>query len=342
LNNKVIFFSIDRLGDYLIRSNIINQISKIYSNREIVCSKINYKLISKQTFFDKIYILNNNSNKDKFVFLKNFLFKRYDSIIVFDGKTISNILIFLIKAKFKYIFIYKKKGFINKISLFLFKNLLKLFKIKFSILNSKAIIEKGELDNYPKKYKELRNYFNISNKTYYLEGMNSNKKLNFKDKYVLIHLDEKFNDILDINTNFNECLKKFSMKTKHSIILSSFNNNNEYYKKLEFDKISSSDLFKFEKLDKKIFIVEELPLENFFTLIKESYINISCHAGFMIHTSLFLNKNCIDIINFSDENWIKTWITETSNYKRIYKSNLYNKYNAEKIFNNIIELDNEI
>ena len=30
MNNKIIFLSIDRLGDYLIRSNVINKISKNY------------------------------------------------------------------------------------------------------------------------------------------------------------------------------------------------------------------------------------------------------------------------------------------------------------------------
>ena len=54
MKNKIIFFSIDRLGDYLIRSNLIKQISNKYKSSEIVCSNINYKLISNQTFFSNV------------------------------------------------------------------------------------------------------------------------------------------------------------------------------------------------------------------------------------------------------------------------------------------------
>lgn len=34
MKNKIIFFSIDRLGDFLIRSNVINKISKNYKFKE--------------------------------------------------------------------------------------------------------------------------------------------------------------------------------------------------------------------------------------------------------------------------------------------------------------------
>jgi len=203
LRDKIIFFSIDRLGDYLIRSNIIKQISNLYSHREIACSELNFKLISTQKFFNKVHLINKKNLVQKIKHILKFMFKRYHSIIVFDGKTISYISIFLIKAKFKYIFIYKKKGFVNKLSLFIFKIVLKLFDIKFSILNSRAVIEAGELDNYPIKYKELRKYFNTTtHNTYYLENINPKKKLNLQEKYLLIHLDEKFQDILNITMIF--------------------------------------------------------------------------------------------------------------------------------------------
>ena len=51
MENKIIFFSIDRLGDYLIRSNVIKEISKNFQHSEIICSEKNYKLISTQNFF---------------------------------------------------------------------------------------------------------------------------------------------------------------------------------------------------------------------------------------------------------------------------------------------------
>ena len=58
MKNKVIFFSIDRLGYYLIRSNVIFNISKFYKFREIVSSDKNFKLINTQSFFDRILLFN--------------------------------------------------------------------------------------------------------------------------------------------------------------------------------------------------------------------------------------------------------------------------------------------
>ena len=74
--NRAIFFSVDRLGDYLIRSNVIKQISDEYDYNEIVCSNINFKLISKQSFFNKVVEYNKNKNSKlnfKKYFLKNMM-----------------------------------------------------------------------------------------------------------------------------------------------------------------------------------------------------------------------------------------------------------------------------
>ena len=110
MKNKIIFFSIDRLGDFLIRSNVINKISKNYKFTEIVCSEKNFKLIKTQRHFDKINLFNTNFNfANKFTYILKFFLSKYDSVIVFDGKSISNLLIFfminhvclLIKTMFK-------------------------------------------------------------------------------------------------------------------------------------------------------------------------------------------------------------------------------------------------
>mgnify|MGYP003317901958 CR=1 FL=1 len=45
----------------------------------------------------------------------------------------------------------------------------------------------------------------------------------------------------------------------------------------------------------KLLILEDVPLNNFYNLIKNSSYNISCHAGFLVHTSLLNNKKTIDI-----------------------------------------------
>ena len=60
MKSKNLFFSVDRLGDYLIRSNVIKKVSEYYDYNEIICSNINFKLIKNQNFFNKISIFESN------------------------------------------------------------------------------------------------------------------------------------------------------------------------------------------------------------------------------------------------------------------------------------------
>ena len=292
MKNKILFFSIDRLGDYLIRSNVIHSISKYYKSSDIVCSNINYKLISKQLFFDNVFLFDKSKkNKDKIKFIFNFFNKKYDAVISFDVKNISNILLFLIKANFKYVFIYKKYGFINNLKTKLYCLCLRIFGINYETLNNRKLIELSSLDHYPTKYRSLNKYYNnISDDTYYIENFELDYNVDIKDEFILIHLDEKFNDILDINDNFTKSLNLLSLKKNKKIILTSYKNNNNYYKNLQIKKIPYSTLEEINTYKDKIYILEDIPLLEFYYLIKKSNLNFSCHAGFFVHASLYNKK----------------------------------------------------
>ena len=238
MKNKIIFFSIDRLGDYLIRSNVIKEISKHYANADIVTSDINFKLINSQHFFNKIIKFDTkNKNINKIKFIKNFYNKKYNSIICFDGKSISNILLLIIKADFKHTFVYKKKGLFNKIKLKIFLKILKILNISYTFLYNRSLIENGINDNYPSKYKLLKKYYsNITNETYYVDNFYKSKFFNLKN-YIIIHMDEKFCDINNIEINLNEYLLDLAKKIEKKIIITSYNNKNTYYKNLSIDII---------------------------------------------------------------------------------------------------------
>ena len=61
---------------------------------------------------------------------------------------------------------------------------------------NRALIETGKIDSYPKKYKTLNKLFNNkSEDTYYIEQNNIDLKI--KNNFILIHLDEKYDDILN-------------------------------------------------------------------------------------------------------------------------------------------------
>ena len=316
MKSKNLFFSVDRLGDYLIRSNVIKKVSENYDYNEIICSNINFKLIKNQNFFNKISIFDSNfSFFQKLRYIYHYSFKQYDSVIVFDGKNISNLLLLLVKAKFKFTFIYKKKKIINKIKFYFLTFVYKFFNIKY-------VVESGNLDNYPQKYMKLRKYFNnIENKTYYFKRNNTSFFSKIKNTYIVIHLDEKFNDIIDINSNFNQALKSFSKNIDRKLIITSYKNNHYYYQKLDLLKKDLAS-FKFSDLDdQKIVIIENLSINYFQDLLENSHCNISCHSGYFVHTSLGLNKQTIDIMNQKDMPWLQTWINQKNKYKIIFKSN---------------------
>ena len=343
MKDKVLFFSIDRLGDYLIRSNVIKKISENYKNSEIIVSETNSKLINTQNFFSKIIIFDRrNKNKNKIKFIINFFRKKYDSAICFDGKNISNIIFLIIKANFKHTFIYKKKGILNKIKFFLFVKILNLLNISYTILYSRDLIEKDYFENYPSKYKLLKKYYqNITTDTYYLENFEKKNKHKL-DNYILIHLDEKFCDIEGIEKSFNNVLLNLSNNTDKKIIITAYKNNFQYFKKLSIDKIKYNNLQNLISENKKIVIIEDLPPKEFYSLIKNSLINISCHAGFFVHISLYNKKKTIDVINEYEEKWLNTWITNKDRYKIVHKSSIKKKYSIEEIFKKITSLINEI
>jgi len=339
MNKKIIFFSVDRLGDYLIRSNVIYNISQNFHQIEIVGSNANTKLINTQNHFTKIYNFNlKNKFFEKIKFIKFFFFKSYDTAIVFDGKNISNILLILIRSNFKFTFLYKKKSFLNFVYLKFITLIYKILKIRYEILLSKDMIENNHIENYPIKYRILKRYFsNINNKTYYLENNLLDTYNHLKDKFVILHLDEKFIDIKDIETKFENSITSFQKNINKKVILTTFNNNLNYYNNLNIKKINFNNLQYQDLINSKILIIENIPITYFHNLIKNSYANISCHSGLFVHSSLALNKFTIDIINKSQEKWLNTWIDYKKSYIKTYKSINNKSYNINEIMNFIHE-----
>lgn len=338
MNKKIIFFSIDRLGDYLIRSNVIKKISTNFDYVEIIASNLNYKLLNSQKFFNKVHLFNYNNFFEKIRFIKFFLSKSYNAAIVLDGKNISNILLLLVNSDFKFTFLYKKKGILNLIYLTLIQYIYNFLNIKYEFLFSRDLIEKNNNENYPAKYRKLNKYFsNIDNKTYYLENNSIISYDDFLNQFVIIHLDEKFADIKNINSEFLPSLIKFQKHLKKKVFLTTFNNNFKYYNNLNIEKINFANLSKKNLFDSKILVIENIPLDYFQNLMKNSYANISCHSGLFVHTSLALNKKTIDIMNKSQEIWLNSWIDQKIDYIKIYKSDDDSIYNIDEVLTLINE-----
>ena len=337
MKKKVIFFSIDRLGDYLIRSNIIHKISNRFEVSEIIASDKNYKLINSQRFFNKVYNFNTkNKIVEKIKFINQFFLIYYNSAIFFYCINISNILLLFIRSNFKFTFLYIKKSFMSQIYLKILTSFYDLLKIKYEYLLSRSLIENKNYDNYPLKYMSLSKYFHIiENNIYYYENDSIYNYDHFKNKYIIIHLDEKFIDIDGINSDFTYGLLILQKKIKKKIFLTTFKNNFNYYKSLTCEKIDFKDLSTEKLIKYDILVIENIPLNHTYNLIQNSSLNISCHAGYFVHTSLYLKKNTIDILNKKDEIWYNTWIHSKLNYEIVYKSILKKKNNIKDILNSI-------
>ena len=170
--------------------------------------------------------------------------------------------------------------------------------IKFTILNSRNIIENGNYDNYPLKYKKLKKFYkNINENIYYLEKSHKNIFSEFDNKFIVIHLDEKFNDIKNIDYEFKNFLIIFQKKINKKVYFISFNNNHKYYENLNIIKKDFKNINKDLLNQNNILVIENIPIMDFQTMLFHSNNNISCHSGYFVHTSLALGKNTIDIIN---------------------------------------------
>ena len=321
----------------MIRSQTIKDISKNYLSSEIICSEKNYKLISKQNFFNDVVLFENkNKNFNKIKFIFRYFLKKYDAVISFDGKSISYLLLILIRSKNKFTILYKKKGLINYLNFIIVSFIFKLLSIKFTILNSRNIIEKGNYDNYPLKYKFLKKFYkNINENIYYLEKSHKNIFSEFDNKFIVIHLDEKFNDIKNIDYEFKNSLISFQKKINKKVFLSSFNNNHKYYKNLNIIKTDFKNINKDLLNQNNVLIIENIPIMDFQTMLFHSNNNISCHSGYFVHTSLALRKNTTDIINERDEIWLQSWLLKPQNYKIIYKSRINYSNNINTILDDI-------
>ena len=205
---------------------------------------------------------------------------------------------------------------------------------EFETFTSKKNLSKAE--HLPSLLIKLANNLNLkinSKENYFYEIKKKNiiqsKKLfnrKIKSKYILIHLDEKWNDIIYINKDFSKELINFQKKINKKIVITSNNNNELYYKSLKRSLIAN----------KNIIFLENLKLELFERMIAMSSYSISCHSGFLVQISGFNKTYVVDIINKRDLLWYSCWKPLNTKHKFVYKSNFSKKIKLKSIFKQII------
>jgi len=328
-----IFFRNDRLGDFIILTNLIKTVKHKYKNSHVtvLCSPMNYQFIKNFRIIDSVYVY---SKKLSFIKKVNLLFKiikkNYYASFAVDGKSFSNICNFFINSKYKLGLVYKYK-FLN----FWFSkpNFLYNFFVfnKFETFTSKKDLK--QIEHLPKKINNLGNFFNLklnTNDQYYFQvdkkihqKFLKYKKKYLNNKYILFHFDEKWKDIKFVDQRLLINLVNLQKKIKKKIVITSFKNNFDYYRALKKKLIS-----------KNIHLIENCDLYFFERLIKYSSYSISCHSGFMVQIAGANLSNLIDIINKEDYLWYSCWKPLNTQHKFIYKSNKF-KRSIDDLFNDI-------
>ena len=337
---KILAFRTDRLGDYLICSKLLHSLKIKYGHLTVVCSKINYKLIVNQNFIDEVILYDKSFSiftKLK-IFIKLF-FNFYFLIIAWDGKKFSIFCSLFLFGKNKVAIIYKKTKKIFNTNINLYRPPLWIAKIFFRktvTFTSKDNLFKTE--HLPTLYKTLvSNFTNENNKDYYLElHSEDEKKYNHYvqkynlSKYIFIHFDEKWLDIDGVDSDLLYVLTKMSKNLNIKLIISSYNNNHNYYINLKND-------YNKKKLMNIVFL-ENLEFKVFERFINYANLNISCHSGSLVQLTGFNKAKCIDIINKKDKLWVSCWIPFNVNYQQIFKNNDDKRLTINQIFENIIKI----
>ena len=91
---KFIFFRNDRLGDFIILTNIIKSIKKKYKDSHVVilCSPLNQNLVKKYKIIDQVYIYSKQISFFKKISLLNKIVSdNYYASFAVDGKSFSNL-----------------------------------------------------------------------------------------------------------------------------------------------------------------------------------------------------------------------------------------------------------
>ena len=176
---NILIYRTDRIGDFLVCSSIYSSIKRNYNNCkiDIVCSNSNYNYVKSFDIFNKVFLF-----PEKFLDKIKFFFslKKYDKILVLDGKKRSIYMSIFKKTDKKILF--TPSNFIKKIFSPFFN---KSYFIDYKIPKIELIIKclnDLDCDFIDEDLTFLKKYENTNSLIY---------KNNYSD-YLLFNFDEKW------------------------------------------------------------------------------------------------------------------------------------------------------
>ena len=327
---KFLIFRTDRIGDFITSQLITSSISNASKENQVdvVASSYNSRYIKNFKYIKNIFIF--DKTKNKFLdFLNLFLTiskKKYDYLIVLDGKRRSFLSGIFINSSIKICFL---KDFYPKF-------LINLFYDKY--------IKNTETNTQNKNFQILLNYLDIKTPksiNYYKNYKFIINKITFHKPYVHLHLDEKwfkdhyFYDFDYMNLNpdtiyfFLEILIK---KFKSNIIIT------QGFKKVkimqEFKKkyFTNTKNPKIKIKSKTVKFIDRSSFRELENIVFNSKILICCE-GAISHVSHSLNKNTIALIQKDRIISTNFWIGHMNNIKTVYRNDI------KKVSKDILKLN---
>ena len=272
---KFLIFRTDRVGDFLFSLILIKIIKKDFPNSHItlVASEKNYKYAKTFEILDDVVILKNNffSKLDLIFKLK---IKKFDTIIVHDGKNRSKFISFFLKSKKKIICV-------------------------TDLINTQIDIIKKVCDQINLIYEESCLNF-LENRKYSLSV------LPFKN-YLHLHFDEKW-----IHENYIE--KYVNIQPTRDELIDFINNiiiNNNLVITTGKNNLNLLSEIKFKLNQDKVKIFENQELVDIENIVFNAKLLISCH-GWITHIASAKNIRQIDIIDTSYP--YEKWTSHLRNY----------------------------
>ena len=296
---KILIYRTDRFGDFLISSPFIKNLKLKFPNSKIhiMCSSYNENLIKNFSFIDKHYIFKEGFFH-RILMVFNFLFKKYDYLIILDGKRRSLFHALFLRGK---IFCLLKNNFLI--------NICKFLNINYAI--------NSEVHPQFVNFTYLANMigFNIKNKNIYDNYKFGNLKFKLPKKFIVFHLDEKwftrtyYHDYTDINPDKNTIFKilNFILSKNYHIVITTG------AIKLNLIEEITSFIHKHKFLSKYVTILNKTSFHEIQYIISKSSALICCEGG-VSHVSYFFNIPTLALYEKSRKNFYNYW---TGHMKKI-------------------------
>jgi len=318
MKNEVLIFRTDRVGDLLITFPAITSLKEKIKDCSItfVGSSKNVEYAKDFKLFDEILTYPTDSLIKRINFIYQLSKRKFDHVIVLDGKDRSIIASLFVKSNSKIaIFSSKKNSFFYK-----------LFKINLIDDDEKTDLIKI----FQSAMDQLNLYIQINKFDFLLKKENNNFSSNIPLKnYLHLHFDEKWSNkhyiesYTSINPTYSEFVKFLEEITEKGINIVITTGL------VDFDLLTEiKDKFFSKKSEKiyhknfsnaSIYLIYKPSIEDFESISRQSKIFASCHCG-LTHIPNSFNIKIIDIIEKNKKEWYGRYTLYLKNYNQIYRN----------------------